>query len=702
MKQYITLLFTCISLFASAQVYFVGHASVNFKDAARTGGYSINGGTAFPTGGTGRNIGTEIYYPATSAGDNTPFAAGQFPVVVFGHGFAMGWDSYKTLTDSLVKNGYIVALPRTEGSLLPAPSHLDFGKDLAKVAQLMLTANTTTGNFFNAKLNGRQAIGGHSMGGGATFLSDPFTSSNVMCYFTFAAAETNPSAVAAAGLATKPHLVFSGTYDCVAPPAQHQDLMYTALTSTCKTKIALTRAYHCAFADNNFNCGFGEGTCITQGGLSSANQQLLVRRYLNPYLDYYLKGVCPAWTKFEDLTDTTTVGVITQTCNNLVPENAGIVGDTSFCVGTSTTFTAQPTGFSYVWSDNSTADSLSITQAGTYTLTVGNGVCTLPAVSKVTSVLPLPGTPTVISTSDTTCAESNLILSSTSVNSNYYVWSVPQGWLIVQGDSTATINVTTGESNGVISVSAANECGVSDTASQYITIVARLAVIDSIIGARVVCPSATEMYTVNTVPTTDYYVWTFDGNSDTTNTPANSIQFGNTGGTITVTTTSNVCQESRTVVMGVVMDSIALQVSQSGNMLYATYEDDYAYQWLFNDSLISGETDSACSVTANGVYTVIVTNENGCQNSRQINVTGTGIDNVDGSMVKVYPNPVKRGDVLNVVANTNDSLKLFDAMGRLVYQTLTTNSNTGINTINLSAGLYHIVIGDKASKVIVE
>ena len=216
-KQILSLLFIYATLCASAQTYLVGHKSINFKDASRTGGFSISGGTTNPTGGTGRNVGTEIYYPATAAGDNTPVASGNFPVIVFGHGFAMGWDSYTTLWDSMVRNGYIICFPRTEGSLLPAPSHGDFGKDLAKVADLMLAGTSP----FSGSVNGRVAIGGHSMGGGATFLANQYTSSPI-CYFTFAAAETNPKATLAAKNITKPHLVFSGTYDCVAPPAAHQ------------------------------------------------------------------------------------------------------------------------------------------------------------------------------------------------------------------------------------------------------------------------------------------------------------------------------------------------------------------------------------------------------------------------------------------------------------------------------------------------
>ncbi len=41
-----------------------------------------------------RNVWTEVYYPANTAGDDVPLAAGQFPVIVFGHGFTLQWSAY--------------------------------------------------------------------------------------------------------------------------------------------------------------------------------------------------------------------------------------------------------------------------------------------------------------------------------------------------------------------------------------------------------------------------------------------------------------------------------------------------------------------------------------------------------------------------------------------------------------------------------
>ena len=106
----VVLCYTC----TSAQPFSIGHRSFTVTDPSRS-----------------RQIPLELYYPADVAGNNVSFAqqAPSAPIVVFGHGFVMTWDAYANIWQSLVPAGYIVAFPTTEGSF--APSHLEFGKDLA-------------------------------------------------------------------------------------------------------------------------------------------------------------------------------------------------------------------------------------------------------------------------------------------------------------------------------------------------------------------------------------------------------------------------------------------------------------------------------------------------------------------------------------------------------------------------------------------
>ena len=692
MKHLATLLLLCgICIFATAQNYPVGHRSINFKDAARTGGYAISGGTTFPTGGTGRDIGTEVYYPATSAGDNTPFATGVFPLVVFGHGFAMTWDSYKSFTDSLVRNGYIVALPRTEGSLT-GPSHLDFGKDLAKVVELMQQANTTAGSPFLNRLTNRAAIGGHSMGGGATFLADAFAPSEVVCYFTFAAAETNPSAVAAAANITRPHLTISGSYDCVAPPASHQNLIYNALASTCKTKIELIKGYHCAFADNSFTCGFGEGTCITSGGLTVANQLLLTRRYLNPYLDYYLKGICPAWTKFEDLLDSTTTATIQQSCNNIVPSNATIIGDTVFCFGTSTTLTASPSGFNYMWSDNTTGVSILVNTAGTQTLSVGNGSCTLPSVSINTTVKPYPSGIQVTTSADTICLGDTIQVSVSANNATSYQWTIPPSWQIVSGTDSSTIAVVA-TTNATISVRGGNDCGNSSVArTDTIRFWPAMPEISSFIGDYWDCVGNAFLTSVDSINNAEAYVWTYNGISDTTTEPQYTIESLPLGTTVLVVSAINKCSQLYLGGINIGGLDIDLTVVQHGDTVIASANFFQSVFTWYKDGIEVG-TGPYFFPTSSGLYTV----KSQCNSSADINFIRTSINNISAVDYNIYPNPITRGNMLQLPSNKQ--VKVYNNLGALVYEA---EHAPQINTAAFAAGIYVIWLDGNATKLVIE
>lgn len=282
-KFQISIVFCLTIMFTSSvfgQQYQVGHIQKNFTDQARAN----------------RTIPVEIYYPATVAGNNVSVANGQFPVIVFGHGFSMSWNAYQYFWDSIVPYGYIVALPTTEGSF--SPSHTDFAKDMAFVIGAMKTeGQNNLSDFFGAVAN-TSALMGHSMGGGCAFLAQQYDTA-VTVISTFAGAVTTPSSVTVAQSINKPSLVFAGANDCVAPPAQHQLPMYDSLASFCKTYVSIDGASHCQFADVNTICYFGEGTCTPQATITEADQQNELIALLLPWLNFYLKNDCQAGGTFQ-------------------------------------------------------------------------------------------------------------------------------------------------------------------------------------------------------------------------------------------------------------------------------------------------------------------------------------------------------------------------------------------------------------------
>jgi len=292
-KEKFIVILSLVSFLLHPQSFQTGTTTITFNDPSRTGGFGSGGGP-------GRQIQTEIYYPAVSAGSNVPLASGQFPVIVFGHGFVMTWDSYDNIYKELSQRGYIVALPRTEGGF--SPNHDEFGKDLKWVAARMLALNTTntlTG-LFVGKLNQKVGIGGHSMGGGCSFLASS-SNNTIHCLFNFAAAETNPKASIAAKNVSVPTLLLGGGGDCVTPPATNQDVMYDSCGASRKFEIILKNLTHCDFSNgNNFNCNFGQNSSGCPSTLTIVNAQKRYMNFLNPFLDHLLKNDCQAGNTFMD------------------------------------------------------------------------------------------------------------------------------------------------------------------------------------------------------------------------------------------------------------------------------------------------------------------------------------------------------------------------------------------------------------------
>ena len=280
MKTTINFILTSLILCSSLSAQQIGHTTVTFIDSLRNN----------------RQIATEIYYPATSAGNNTPIAAGVFPLITFGHGFVMVWSAYQNFWDSLVPEGYILAFPTTEGSF--SPSHADFGKDL-KFLIAKIQSSGVGAVIPSASVGTTSAIMGHSMGGGCSFLA---AENNLMIttMVSFASANTNPSSITASQQVSVPTLLFSGTNDCVTPPSQHQNIMYDSTTAAFKTQVNITGGGHCFFANSNFNCTFGENTCSPSPTITRAEQQSVTNNFLKLWLAYFLKNNCQKAQDFQD------------------------------------------------------------------------------------------------------------------------------------------------------------------------------------------------------------------------------------------------------------------------------------------------------------------------------------------------------------------------------------------------------------------
>ncbi len=287
-----------------AQAYAIGSTTITFNDASRS-----------------RPIETKIFYPSDIGGVDEVVALGQFPVLVLGHGFLMGWDSYQVYWEELVPEGYIVCLPTTESG--PLPSHGDFGQDMSFIIAAMQEEGLNVNSLFYNAVSSQAVVMGHSMGGGSSVLSAS-SSPLVTAIVNFAAAETNPSAISAASSINVPSLIFSGDDDCVTPEAQNQDPIYNNLASSCKYQVSIISGAHCLFANSNAVCSLGETFCNPTLSITRDEQMDIVFSFLKPWLKSTLLNDAIAQTEFSDSLQASPRVNIKQSC-----ETTGIVRDVS-------------------------------------------------------------------------------------------------------------------------------------------------------------------------------------------------------------------------------------------------------------------------------------------------------------------------------------------------------------------------------------
>ena len=134
-------------------------------------------------------------------------------------------------------------------------------------------------------------------------------------------------------------------------------------------------------------------------------------------------------------------------------ENVSISGNLNICQGQSTTLYANGTG-SYLWNTGATTSSVTVTQAGLYTVTVSLGNCSSSA-SVLVSIAANP-VPT-ISGNTTICQGETSLLTANGGNS--YVWS--------NGSASNSIGVS---QSGTYSVTATSIEGCTGSTSTYVTV----------------------------------------------------------------------------------------------------------------------------------------------------------------------------------------------------------------------------------------
>lgn len=136
-------------------------------------------------------------------------------------------------------------------------------------------------------------------------------------------------------------------------------------------------------------------------------------------------------------------------------------------------------------------------------------------------------------------------------------------------------------------------------------------------------------------------------------------------------------------------------ITQAGYTLTSSPAD--TYQWQLNSSDIPGATNQSYDVLQSGLYTVIVSDTNGCSNSASREVQITGIEVITDQDITVYPNPSDGNFIIHfsgISALESFTMSVLNTLGQEVYvseeKIPDASFTTEIDLRGMSKGVYVI------------
>ena len=169
--------------------------------------------------------------------------------------------------------------------------------------------------------------------------------------------------------------------------------------------------------------------------------------------------------------------------------------------------------------------------------------------------------------------------------------------------------------------------------------------------------------------------WIFEGGSPSTSSDQNptNICYDDPGTFDVTLITTNANGISDTLSLNnyitVNPNPFAPTITQSGNALTSSFA--ITYQWYLNGNLIPGATDQNYTISQAGLYTVEVTNENGCKSQSSIKAYLVGIESLNSDDgIFIYPNPSDGNFVMewqHTMMTGNLEIEVLNVIGQQVF-----------------------------------
>jgi len=145
-------------------------------------------------------------------------------------------------------------------------------------------------------------------------------------------------------------------------------------------------------------------------------------------------------------------------------------------------------------------------------------------------------------------------------------------------------------------------------------------------------------------------------------------------------------------------------ITQSGNDL--TSSSAVSYQWYSSDTALTGETSQTYTATVSGLYSVMVTDANGCSGSSDtLVVTITALEEFAlPPILRIFPNPMEDQAIVHFdrsVFNGPYTILVYNLLGKkLLEESMTSESQAIIERNDLAPGIYFIELAGESKTLV--